>query len=443
MRDSRTRCGRCSTRPNSPAGLDPTRRQILVGGLAGAVAGLFARPAWASPLVPPRATSAILIWLDGGPSHIDTFDPKPGAATAGEFGAVGTSIEGAQISEHLPGLSQQIHRGAIIRSMTSPEADHDRANYYLHTGNRPQESVRHPAWGALHARYLADAEDVVPPYVVLGTRSANAPGAGLLGDVYAPFVLPELYEGVTIGNPADVSPERWERRIRVLREMHQHVDAAAQTHAELLDRSDRYVHGPMGEALDLSTENQRLRDAYGYGYGYEEAYGIEAGQGGFGQACLVARRLVERDVRFVEVVLGGWDTHADNFTNVANLSRVLDGGLSTLLQDLEQRGRLESTLVLCMGEFGRTPDINATNGRDHHSDVFSAVIAGGGIRGGQVVGASDEGGYAVADRPVTIENLYATIADLTGIDPTRQHYTPEGRPIRILETPGEPIQELL
>jgi uncharacterized protein (DUF1501 family) len=427
-----------------------TRREFLGASITGAV-GLALSPVMQTLLAKEaparRAKSCILLWLNGGPSHIDTWDPKPGAETGGPFKAIATKAPGMQISEHLPKLAQQAKHLAIIRSMTSREADHDRAYTFLHTGNIPSEVLEYPSLGSVLAREWAAEDSDLPAFVTL---SGGSPSAGFFGVEYAPYAVGDLAN--PIGHlipPEGIDDKRRERRLNALKSINnsfaQRVDrATVADHERFTAKALKLQKSPALKAFDLSGEKAPTLKAYGIVQPPADGQAPPADampDNPFGRVCLTARRLIEHGVRFVEVTLDGWDTHADNFNAVKALSDQLDPAFAALLGDLSDRKVLDQTLVLCMGEFGRTPVINGQTGRDHHSDAFSAVLAGGGIKGGQVIGASDAKGSQVKDRPVGVPDLYASLMAAFGIDPAKQYRTPEGRPIKLADK-GKVVQEL-
>jgi uncharacterized protein (DUF1501 family) len=382
------------------------------------------------------ARACIVVWLAGGPSHIDTFDPKEGRETGGPVKGLDTSVPGLQISEYLPVIAGQMKHASLIRSLTSREGSHERGRYLMHTGYAPTGTVVHPAMGAVTAMEVGDKALDLPNFISVGQPTE---GAGFLPPDFAPFVVDNPQPGqngaVQIKNlaPAGNDDRRFRERMRLLLE--QERDFARDRESEETDRhmaayqkADKLMHTPLLRAFQIGEEKEDLRKAYG--------------QNRFGAGCLLARRLVEAGVKFVEVTLGGWDTHQENFTRVPELCRSLDPGLGTLLRDLQDRRMLDSTLVVCMGEFGRTPKINANNGRDHYPRVFSALVAGGGIGGGRVVGSSDRDGVDIKDRPVMVGDLLATMYTALGVDIKKQVISPLGRPLKFVES-GTPIKELL
>ena len=418
----------------------PNRRGFLARGLAGTLGLAFspviqaAIASGSNSKAAPRASRCVLLWLNGGPSHIDTFDPKPGVDTGGPFKAIDTDAPGLKLSEHLPKLAQQARHLAVVRSLTSPEADHERAYQLLHTGNVPQETVAYPALGSVMARRWSGEESSLPTYVAI---NGEAPGPGFFGLDFAPYAINDPASPFTnVAPPEGVSARRMARRLKALDDINSgsaggREPGALADIAKVGTRARRLMRSPSLKALDLSKESPATL----------ARFAAEGDNGGFGRGCLLALRLLEQGVRFVEVTLDGWDTHNDNFTATSDLMGRLDPGFAALVASLAERGMLEDTLVLCLGEFGRTPTINGTSGRDHWSDVFSAVVAGGGVRGGQVIGSSDEKGSAVKDRPVTVPDLFATLLWSVGVDGSRPFQTPEGRPIKLAEK-GKVVGEL-
>lgn len=413
-----------------------TRRGFLGSSLAAGLGMAFApglESVFGAAGAAGKAKACILVWLNGGPSHIDTFDPKPGAKSAGQFKAIDTAVAGIRFSEHLPSLAARAGHLAVIRSMTSKEEDHERAYHLLHTGREPDESVDMPSLGAVLTREQPSEGDL-PAFVSIQGDSA---GAGFLGLEYAPLVINDLDNPVAnISLPEDVDPARHARRLGALAALNRgfarRADAERVADSErLAAKALRFQRSTALTAFQIAEEPDSVR----------ESYGATGDTPDFGKACILARRLVEQGVRFVEVRLDGWDTHDNNFGQVAALCGQLDPALAALIGDLAERGLLDETLVVCLGEFGRTPKINPQNGRDHWAHAFSALVAGGGVRGGQVIGATDAEGAQVADRPVTVSDLFATLLAAKGLDPAKQYTTPQGRPIRIADK-GQVVQEL-
>lgn len=407
-----------------------------------------------------KPRSCILLWMPGGPSQLDTFDPKPNHENGGEFKPIETSVNGIQISEHLPQVAGMMEHMAIIRSMKTKEGDHGRASYHLRTGYGPAGPIQYPTLGSLigHEYELNRAQ--IPNYVSILSNNGLNPGAfgpGFLGPQHAPLLvggnppigqqdtMPEYGPPLQVQNIQlrdGVSTQQAQSRMDLLRFVegsfaNVRPGLPTASHQSAYDQAVQMMNSSAMTAFNLAEEPAQLRDAYG--------------KNRFGQACLLARRLVERGVPFVEVALGGpdgqnqigWDTHADNFNAIKALSETLDPAWATLMKDLADRGLLETTTIVWMGEFGRTPAINPQTGRDHFPNAWSTVLAGGGIQGGQVYGATNESGMEVAENPVAVNQLFATIMAAMQIDHTNQNMSSIGRPIRLVEPEVEPISELL
>lgn len=410
-----------------------SRRGFLASSMGSALSLLLARhaarPALAgSPAAPARA--AIILWMAGGPSHIDTFDPKRHAG-AGPFRRIGTAIEGVEFTEHVPRTAAIADRLAVVRSVTSKELNHFRGRYLMKTGYDQDATVRHPAIGSIVAKERGDALDPLPQFV---TVNAPSVGAGFLGDAYAAFSVRKAGEPIEhLEPPAGIDARRFDRRLALVETLERASPASvassagAETLRSLRARTVAFMRSEKTRVFDLSAEPGAIRDEYG--------------PSEFGQGCLLARRLVESGAKCVEVTIGGWDTHTDNFNLHAKCLAAFDPAFAALVRDLEARNLLDSTLVLAMGEFGRAPDVTHGEGRHHHGGAFSALLAGGGIRGGVVHGASDERGERVVADPVTIPDLLSTLCDRLGIDADVMHKSPTGRPIAV--STGVPIARLL
>jgi hypothetical protein len=425
----------------------------------------------------PPLRSCIVVFLYGGPSHIDTFDMKPGAPAEirGEFQPVATSAPGVRLCEHLPGLAQRMHRLAIIRGMHHANRLHDSASIETLTGRLPPQGDREllspmpqvfPSYGGLLGRLLQDRDLPVPhaalPFVFHNVVDVPCQGGGFLGPAFDAFQIevdPEkaAYRSELLSGRETLTPPRCEDRRRLLdaieRLAHGEVDASAGPRiSEHFAKAFRLLASPeIGRALDLSREDPRLRERYGAPSGSWAPGPTNGAEHGYGrnmrgQNLLVARRLVEAGVPFVNVYDfkqqgQNWDSHAGNFAqHKDHLLPPFDRGLSALIDDLDSRGLLESTLVVALGEFGRTPRINKDAGRDHWPDCFSVVLAGGGVHGGMVHGASDRMGAYPASDGVTPADLAATIFWRFGIDPASEVRDELGRPFRVSE--GEPIRAL-
>lgn len=435
-------------------GMPLTRRTMIKSGLAWAVWLVLPRlTAWAAPAgVPrtvqkagPKARSVIQIWLWGGPSHLDTFDPKPEAGNdyCGPFkNPIQTNVPGIRICELLPELAKQADKYSIIRSMTHGINAHETAAYMVQTGRPPGGRLVYPCVGAvvsLFKGYDAGYKGLIPPYIVLTEPQGRFSEAGFLGSRYKPFATggdpaktPFAVEGV-------ITPGVSDQRQRDRRELLHQLDTFAHVLAADLQLADYHraereayemILGEGAKVFDLTQEKDELRDRYG--------------RTTFGQACLVARRLVERGVPYVTINYKGWDTHKQHFQAMRRLLPEMDKGMATLLQDLAERGLLDTTIVWWSGEFGRTPRIQWeapwNGGRGHYGRAFCAVVAGGGFKGGRVVGATDKRGEEVVERPVYPLDLIATMYELLGIDGNAQLPNPHGLDVRVLPTAAENVK---
>ena len=443
---------------NWNGGMMQSRRQLLrqaaLACSAGSASGWF--PALADELLstsgaPPK--SCILLWMSGGPSQIETFDPKPEHENGGPGKAIETAVPGITISENLPGVAAQMRDLVVIRSMSTKEGDHNRATYFLRTGYLPQGPIRYPVMGSFLARELFREDSDLPPFISINPFRAVNPDAwspGFLGPAWSPLIVsgqsqddsPAAFEVRNLKVAESVDETRLRTRLQMLGRLEdqfleQRPDIPGKSHRQAYQSAVRMMTSTAVKAFDLSDEPAALRESYG--------------RSAFGQGCLLARRLVESGVAFVEVSLGGpdgsggagWDTHTENFSAVTDLCRVLDPAWSSLLKDLRERGMLESTMVLWMGEFGRTPIINPNSGRDHWPGSWSVVAAGGRIRGGQVYGATEDDGVAIRDNPVTAQQLMATICGGLGVDSATTNISNIGRPIPLADHDVQPISQLL
>ena len=427
------------------------------GVLGPCLSGWFENLAHAAAGHPARKKSCILLWMSGGPSTIDLWDLKPGHANGGSFKEIGTRVPGLKIGEHLPKIATLADQIAIVRSMTSKEGDHGRATHLMHTGYLPSNSVAYPTLGSLVSKELARNDFPLPPFVTIAPyRFFNlaAYASGFLGPMHAPLIIGDnLGYGVVPGtryedalkvkdleSAGKVSTAEVDSRIDLLGDLDRDFgtarpDTPPRSHRSAVSRAVRLMKSTARKAFDLEQETAQVRDTYGRNV--------------FGQGCLLARRLVEQGVPFVEVTLGGvnggtfaWDTHANNFAQVKALSTVLDNAWSALMSDLKDRGLLDSTLIVWMGEFGRTPKINPSGGRDHYPNAWATVLAGGGIKGGQAYGKTSKDGTTVEANAVSVPDFLATVVKGLGIDPEKPNMM-NGRPIRIVEKGGKPITAIV
>ncbi len=430
-----------------------SRREVLQLGTLSAL-GLTAGQLATAGAGGGVARRCILIWLDGGPSHLETLDPKPQAPqeVRGPFQVIQTGIPGIHLSDLLPRTAGLIEKLAIIRSMTSPLGEHNFGTHYMMTGYKPTAVLEYPVVGSVLGHLKSPADAILPAHTAVPDFRVG--GAKLTGNGYLPSSVAPFSVG---GDPAkagfkvqdldfftNVTTDRMQRRRHYLAQLDQFRRQVESADGEEKDpqfeQAYRLVTSSSArEAFALEQEPQKVRNRYG--------------PRTVGQSCLLARRLVERGVPFVTVNQRGWDTHDNLVTRLkegyagarvpVGLVPSLDIAFSALVEDLQQRGMLEETLVVVMGEFGRTPKINTLGGRDHWPRVFSVMMCGGGIRGGTVLGASDSVGESPADRPVTPSDLACTLYHLLGINPGQMLHTPDGRPVRITVDGSRPISELM
>jgi hypothetical protein len=372
--------------------------------------------------------SAILLWLGGGPPSIDMWDMKPGAATAGEFKPISTTGD-FEICELMPKLAQHGKELAVVRSMSTREADHERGRYYMHTAYVPNPSVEHPSYGSVVAHELeSKAKELeIPPFVSVGGASE---GPGFLGMAYAPFQVDA--NGQIRDTKMSVPDERMSDRMKLLgalesRFIEERRGSAAEEHAKVLKKTHDLLTSEQMKAFQVRTEPKDMLEKYG--------------DNNFGRGCLMARRLVEVGVPFVEVNSGGWDLHRGCFDSLKRKLPELDQAFAALLEDLKSRGLLESTVVMCMGEFGRTPRINGDTGRDHFARAWSVVLGGAGVKGGRAIGKTSADGTSVESEPHSSEDLMASVCHALDISLQTTYTAKNGRPMKIAGG-GKVIREL-
>jgi uncharacterized protein (DUF1501 family) len=417
---------------------DVTRRGFLsltarrLFGLAAAPTLLRGRLAGDEPvpLGPATARSVIYLFLRGGMSHLDTLDPKPGARTQGPVQAIATSADGVQLSEYFPHLARQMRRAAVVCSLQSTQGAHEQAQYLMRTSYTLRGTVQHPCLGAWAHRMAGKINPTLPGHVIVG-GGGDLPTAGYFPPQYLPLPIGDAEAGLKNSVRAKgVGEEVFERRLAKLRAMNAAFEAAhgqrqVRAYADMYDEAVQLMRSADLVAFDMTQEPEPLREAYG--------------SDDFGQGCLLARRLVEHGVRYVEVVNNGWDTHNQNFDTLRDKCPAVDRALAALLADLDARGLLRETLVVLATEFGRTPDItNDNNGRNHYPKAFSALLAGGGIRGGVRWGRTDAEGRDVVADPVSIPDLNATIAHALGLPVQHVLHSPAGRPFTVADK-GRPV----
>lgn len=376
-----------------------------------------------------KTKSVILLWMGGGPSTIDLWDLKPDTPTGGPFKPISTSADGIQICEHLPLLSKQMHNLSIVRSMSTREADHTRGRYYMHTGYVPNPNIEHPSYGSVVSHELSQfvPELEIPTFVSVGGTSI---GPGFLGMTYAPFVVDSNGNIRDLKN--DIDQSRMIDRLRMLETIEDNFinnrKGVSLDHKKIIDKTVRLMTSKQMDAFKVMKEPESIRERYG--------------NNGFGKGCLMARRLVQIGVPFIEVDLGGWDNHTDIFPTLQNQKLpVLDKAMSALVEELETLGLLDSTAIVCMGEFGRTPNINGNTGRDHWARSWSVVVGGAGFKRGVVVGETNSDGKEVISEPYTSQDLMASVLKSVDISLETVFTAKNGRPMKIANS-GKVIKEL-
>ena len=376
------------------------------------------------------AEHVILFWNGGGMSHIDTWDPKPGRPVAGEFDPIDTSADGIQISSIFPTVAKQMKHAALIRSIAGTNGAHGRASYQLQTSYNQSANLIHPGIGSIVVHEKEKIGDL-PDFI---TISGNARRAGYLGQrCEAYYVGRPGAKDPYLAFPAGITQVRGNKRLDILAKMNlRNTRQLDPTQVKSVDTATReavnLMRSPALKSFELDKEDPKTIARYG--------------DTDFGRGALLAKRLVETGVRFVQVNRGGFDTHNNNFPAMQAHGDLMDPALGSLIEDLAATGKLEKTMVIMLSEFGRTPRINNNAGRDHHASCFSCFMAGGGIKGGQVIGKSDEDAMQPADRPVNPNDLHATVCHALGIDHTKEVETPLGRPMRLVSEGAKPVMEL-
>jgi len=416
-------------------------------------------PAFAETLAADkqRKRHFILLWMSGGPTQTDTFDMKPGHENGGEFEEIQTASPGLRFSEHLPKLAEMSNELAVMRGLSTKEGDHGRGTYLMKTGHTPMANpIRYPNIGSSLANQLSHGDISRPHFISIApfrTFNQDAFSPGFLGPRFGPLFVGASDVPGSIATNADgypelrvqsldlvegISADRMQKRLKMWNDLQKeflarHQTGAPHDHHSIYQAAAKFMNSKQADSFDLTQEPEKLREEYG--------------QSVFGQGCLLARRLIENGVSVVEVSLGytsngvGWDTHSNNFEAVRDLSAELDAGWGTLMRDLKERGLLESTTILWMGEFGRTPQINPNAGRDHFPTAWSAVLAGGGIQGGQAYGETSGDGLTIKDGQITIQDLLATLCEAVGIGAYAENQHPNGRPIPVSN--GLAVEEVL
>ncbi len=420
--------------------LDEPSRRAFMATMAKAAFGVSLVPLFANGLLmagdpskdkevlPPApkrkkaASKCIYLYMGGGMSHIDTLDPKPGSRSQGPLKAISTKADGVQLGELLTLTAAQMKCAALIRSMSSNQGAHEQAAYFMRTSYAPINTTRHPSMSAWSNYFEAKPGETLPGGIMIA-GGGDHPGSGFLESKFAPLPVGDPSRGVTnIHPPEGVDLKEEGNRLDVLETLNQkfyksYQLGAMKGHHDMYFDAVKLMASKDIEAFDISKEPAAVKARYG--------------EHGFGRGCLLARRLVEKNVRFIDISHGGWDTHDDNFNRLKETAGQLDQGLSALLEDLTKSGLINDTLVCLVSEFGRSPEINARNGRDHYPKVFSTLLAGGGIKGGTVYGASSADGTEVAENKVEIPDLNATIAYGLGLPLDKIVTSPDGRPFTV------------
>ncbi|NBR06126.1 MAG: DUF1501 domain-containing protein [Planctomycetes bacterium] len=414
------------------------RRQIMAEA-ARSILGVGLLPGFLSPQAfasndekKAKAKNVIYLYMDGGMSHVDTLDPKSGAV-AGPTKTIKTSATGIQLGEYLPLTAKQMHHATVIRSITSTQGAHEQGNYFMHTSFQLRGTINHPTMGAWLSHFRGPGNPTLPASVYVGNSSRH-PGAGFFPPEHSPLFVNNPESGLNnIELQKALSYKEHAARMRLTSELDQEFinifgkQRSVSSHSGAYDGAFKMMASKDIVAFDLTSEKSDLRDKYG--------------RNPFGQGCLLARRLVEAGVRFVEVSLHGWDTHAGNFTVTPDLCQKLDAGLSSLIKDLEERGLLAETLIVLATEFGRTPKINTVLGRDHYPKAFSGCLFGGGVQNGAVFGATDNTGEEVKDDLITIPDFNATIGYALGLPLEQVVVSPTKRPFKLADK-GVPVTKI-
>lgn len=385
--------------------------------------------------IPQRAGAAkhiIYLYMGGGMTHLDTFDTKPGHENQGQTKTINTNADGVRISEYLPSLAGHADKLAIVRSLTSTAGAHDQGNYLMHTSYEQRATIRHPGIGAWALKYKGRMNTNLPGSVFIGGNSRINGGGGFFEPQYEPLAINDPNSGLKNSKLRGVNQEMFDQRLELAgkfdSEFHERYNVKqVRAYTSMYDDAVRIMKSKDLQAFDLSQEDEMTRERYG--------------SDPFGQGCLLARRLIEHDVRSVEVSLGGWDMHNNVFVAAPDKCAILDQAMSALLEDLDRRGKLEETVVVLTTEFGRTPRINQNAGRDHYPKAFSSVLAGGGLKGGITYGKTDEGGENVAENPVKIQDFNATVAHALGLPLDQVLYSPSKRPFTVAHK-GKPVLDL-
>ena len=420
---------------------DFTRRGFM-SGVCGSMLGVGSMPLFARaanllddddvPLRPATARNVIYLYMSGGMSQLDTFDPKPGTETGGPTKAIKTAADAVRISEHMKTVARHMDKVVLFSGIQSTQGAHDQGNYLMHTSYEPRGTIKHPPLGVWVNRMAGRLNPMLPGHVAIRSGS-HAISKGFMAPQFTPLPIGDPLDGLRNSKRREhVSEKQFDRRLERIKALNKdfkkrYPKADVKSYVDVYDQAIKLMRSRDLAAFDLANEPAEIREAYG--------------NDRFGQGCLLARRLVEHGVRFIEVAEGGWDTHSRNFDALSNKAPRLDRALGALIADLDGRGLLDETLIVLATEFGRTPRINENQGRDHWPKGFTCLIAGGGVRGGQRWGSTNETGLEIADKRVTVPDFNATIAYGLGLPTEHILYSPSGRPFTVAHK-GQPVKEI-
>ena len=384
------------------------------------------------PLPTDPAKQLIYLYMEGGMSHIDTFDLKTGHDNQGSTRPINTNVDGIRVSSHLPNLARHADKLCIVNSLTSTAGDHEKGNYFMHTSYQQRATIRHPGIGSWYHKLKGKLNPTLPASVFIGRESRFHGSGGFFEPEFEPLAINEPQSGLKYARRL-VDENRFKRRINLANDidaefLKRYHSKPIRAYGHMYADAVRLMDSPDLAAFDIHREDENTKSRYG--------------SEPFGQGCLLARRLIERNVRSVEVSFGGWDTHQNNFTSIPELCHTMDQAVAALLDDLKRIGKLDDTVVVLTTEFGRTPQINQNVGRDHYPQAFTSVLAGGGFKGGYIHGKTSEGAEAVMEGPMTIPAFNATTAHALGIPVDHVLYSPTVRPFTVAHK-GKPQIGLL
>ena len=384
------------------------------------------------PLPTDPAKQLIYLYMEGGMSHIDTFDLKTGHDNQGSTRPINTNVDGIRVSSHLPNLARHADKLCIVNSLTSTAGDHEKGNYFMHTSYQQRATIRHPGIGSWYHKLKGKLNPTLPASVFIGRESRFHGSGGFFEPEFEPLAINEPQSGLKYARRL-VDENRFKRRINLANDidaefLKRYHSKPIRAYGHMYADAVRLMDSPDLAAFDIHREDENTKSRYG--------------SEPFGQGCLLARRLIERNVRSVEVSFGGWDTHQNNFTSIPELCHTMDQAVAALLDDLKRIGKLDDTVVVLTTEFGRTPQINQNVGRDHYPQAFTSVLAGGGFKGGYIHGKTSEGAEEVIEGSMTIPDFNATIAHALGIPVDHVLYSPTVRPFTVAHK-GKPQIGLL